>query len=160
MKDSPNCRKTYADCPIAPGCVETSKPWRCSANGACVSHFSFCPFDEKVRQEYPKECDPISGQKYERCFDAICRPEGYCKCLKYSGCQLGMYQCPNGSCAGAIVGCTGMGRSTIIHPISCGNNTRRSEIKKCSPVWPIAGVYFKGKTKIEWNGQNYPGQKT
>jgi hypothetical protein len=152
--------KTYADCPVAPGCVDTSQPWRCSATGACVSHFSFCPFSQQLRQEYPRECSPWLGQEYEKCFDAVCRPKGYCKCVKYSGCPVETFQCPNGLCASAISGCTGTGRASINRPFSCGNNTRRSKIKMCGPIFPIAGIFFNKISKIEWKGQNYGGKNT
>jgi hypothetical protein len=160
MRSKINCMKTYADCPAAPGCVDTSQPWRCSSSGACVSHFSFCPFNVRLRQEYPRGCGSWLGQKYEKCFDGVCRPKGYCKCVKYSGCPVGTYQCPNGLCANGLLGCTGQGRASVHRPFSCGNNVRRSEIKKCGPIFPIAGIDFPKNDKIVWNGQNYRGKKT
>jgi hypothetical protein len=144
----PYCQKVYSDCPPSGGCMEPSRPLRCTT-GECVSHIGLCPYDLKSNKSIKPACDKVGDEVFQRCNDGFCRPKGACKCVKMSGCPFGKTQCPSGQCVYSLNECGGLGNCTVQSPWYCGGGLCEESHTNCADrishaSFPTKSIVYEG----------------
>ena len=145
------CAQDYSQCPPSSGCVNSKYLYKC-VTGECVSHVAFCPFNTKTMKSFSIACNSKNGKKFVRCRDGVCRPEGFCKCITYSGCAFGMFQCPWGGCETTINGCAGSGACPVERPFACGGQICVQNPKNCGKLFSEAA--WTANSKLNWDGKS------
>jgi hypothetical protein len=145
----PYCQKVYSDCPPSGGCIEPSKPLRCTT-GECVSHIGKCPYDLKSNESIKPACDKVGDEVFERCDDGFCRPKGACICVKMSGCPFGKTQCPSSQCVYTLNECGGLGNCNVKNPWYCGGGLCEEYHSNCADR--ISHASFPRKS-IDYDGK-------
>ena len=127
------CRAHQEECPIYPGCVSNTAPFKCYDGG--------CAENEESCNEHNNKTAFTCPDNSTLCEDGICRKN--CSSVEYYGCPNDHpLLCPNGRCVKQIIECVGESECLSTEkPFRCIDGTCASSLANCKiPFREVGGT--------------------